>query len=183
MFHRTSTRLAAVLLAATLPLTACVSESDTLAGESSEDLEESVEEKENEKPTFNVEETDPEVTDELTGKPVKDPAMELTYKWQGTSSAGNGSVVVVAVTNNSDAPVPVDALEPTLRYNTGNNNFTDASYISDPEKADVDVVGIDRPLGPGATTNAKFPFDVAPGNLWDAEFTVGNVTFKGNLNN
>lgn len=183
MFHRTSTRLAAVLLAATLPLTACVSESDTIAGESSEDLEESVEEKENEKPSFNVEETDPLVSDEITGKPVKDPAMELTYKWQGTTSAGNGSVVVVAVTNNSEAPLPVDALQPKLRYNTGNDNFTDASYISDAEQAAVDVVGIDRPLGPGATTNAKFPFDVAPGNLWDAEFTVGNVTFKGNLNN
>lgn len=183
MSHRTSTRLAAVLLAATLPLAACVDESDTKVGETSEDLEESVEAKENEKPSFNVEETDPKVTDKITGESVEDPAMELSYKWQGTSSSGNGSVVVVAVTNKSDAPMPVDALTPALRYNTGDDDFRDATYISDPEKADVDVVGIDRPLGPGATTNAKFPFDVAPGNLWDAEFTVGNVTFKGNLNN
>ena len=51
------------------------------------------------------------------------------------------------------------------------------------DAAGVDIVGLDLPLGPGATVNAKFPFDVATGNLWDAKFTIGNVTFEGNLNN
>ena len=59
----------------------------------------------------------------------------------------------------------------------------DAEFQPDGEDADVDVVGLDRPLGQGATVNAKYPFDVSTSELWDAEFTIGNVTFKGNLNN
>ena len=136
---------------------------------------------------FEVNEADPLVTDETDGDRVKDPAMELSYKWQGSSYAPNGgSVVVVAITNESDAPLPEDALEPKLRYNvnsTSNPDMKDAKFVPIAEEAGVDIVGLDRPLGPGATVNAKFPFDVSTGNLWDAEFTIGNVTFKGNLNN
>lgn len=136
---------------------------------------------------FEVNEADPLVSDEINGERVKDPAMELSYKWQGSSYAPNGgSVVVVAITNESDAPLPEDALEPKLRYNvnsTSNPDMKDAKFVPIPEEAGVDIVGLDRPLGPGATVNAKYPFDVSTGNLWDAEFTIGNVTFKGNLNN
>ena len=136
---------------------------------------------------FEVNEADPLVSDEIDGERVKDPAMELSYKWQGSSYAPNGgSVVVVAITNESDAPLPEDALEPKLRYNvnsTSNPDMKDAKFVPIAEEAGVDIVGLDRPLGPGATVNAKFPFDVSTGNLWDAEFTIGNVTFKGNLNN
>ena len=136
---------------------------------------------------FEVNETDPVVSDKTNGDRVKDPAMELSYKWQGSSYAPNGgSVVVVAITNESDAPLPADALEPKLRYNvnsTSNPDMKDAKFVPIAEEAGVDIVGLDRPLGPGATVNAKFPFDVSTGNLWDAEFTIGNVTFKGNLNN
>ena len=136
---------------------------------------------------FEVNEADPVVSDKTNGDRVKDPAMELSYKWQGSSYAPNGgSVVVVAITNESDAPLPEDALEPKLRYNvnsTSNPDMKDAKFVPIAEEAGVDIVGLDRPLGPGATVNAKFPFDVSTGNLWDAEFTIGNVTFKGNLNN
>ncbi|OFT58605.1 hypothetical protein HMPREF3151_03755 [Corynebacterium sp. HMSC05H05] len=136
---------------------------------------------------FEVNEADPLVSDKTNGERVEDPAMELSYKWQGTSYAPNGgSVVVVAITNESDAPLPEDALEPTLRYNvnsTSNPDMKDAKFVPVAEEAGVDIVGLDRPLGPGATVNAKYPFDVTTGNLWDAEFTIGNVTFKGNLNN
>ncbi|WP_293830670.1 hypothetical protein [uncultured Corynebacterium sp.] len=136
---------------------------------------------------FEVNEADPLVSDKTDGERVKDPAMELSYKWQGSSYAPNGgSVVVVAITNESDAPLPEDALEPKLRYNvnsTSNPDMKDAKFMPIAEEAGVDIVGLDRPLGPGATVNAKFPFDVSTSNLWDAEFTIGNVTFKGNLNN
>ena len=136
---------------------------------------------------FEVNEADPLVSDKTNGDRVKDPAMELSYKWQGSSYAPNGgSVVVVAITNESDAPLPADALEPKLRYNvnsTSNPDMKDAKFMPIAEEAGVDIVGLDRPLGPGATVNAKYPFDVSTGNLWDAEFTIGNVTFKGNLNN
>ena len=136
---------------------------------------------------FEVNEADPLVSDEINGERVKDPAMELSYKWQGSSYAPNGgSVVVVAITNESDAPLPEDALEPKLRYNvnsTSNPDMKDAKFMPIAEEAGVDIVGLDRPLGPGATVNAKFPFDVSTGNLWDAQFTIGNITFQGNLNN
>ena len=66
---------------------------------------------------------------------------------------------------------------------TSNPDMKDAKFMPIAEEAGVDIVGLDRPLGPGATVNAKYPFDVSTGNLWDAEFTIGNVTFKGNLNN
>lgn len=134
-------------------------------------------------PEFKVEETEPQVTDKINGERVKDPAMDLSYKWQGSSFEPNGgTVVVVAITNESEVPMPADTLTPQLRYNTGNNSMQTADPKS-AENADVDVIGVDLPLGPGATTNAKYAFDVSTGNLWDAEFTIGNVTFKGNLNN
>ena len=46
----------------------------------------------------------------------------------------------------------------------------------------MDIIGLDEPLRAGSTVNAKYAFDVAPGRLWDADFTIGNVTFSGNLN-
>ncbi|WP_231908962.1 hypothetical protein [Corynebacterium timonense] len=72
--------------------------------------------------------------------------------------------------------------QPTLSYATDGNNKQEARPL-DPQESGVNQVGLDLPLGPGATTNLKYPFDVAPGNLWDAEFSIGNVTFEGNLNN
>ncbi|PAT14629.1 hypothetical protein CKJ84_07715 [Corynebacterium sp. NML 120412] len=181
MSHRS--QFTAVLLAATsvFALSACVS------GNESEEAKES--EIEITTPTgapapeFKAEETDPLISDEITGERVEDPAMDLSYKWQGTSAApGGGTVVVVAVTNESEVPMPADTLTPKLRYNSGNNNMQNADPMSG-ENAGVEIVGVDLPLGPGATTNAKYAFNVSTGNLWDAEFTIGNVTFKGNLNN
>lgn len=132
---------------------------------------------------FRIEDTSKMTTDELDGDPVDDPAMELTYKWQGVSSAPEGgTVVVVAVTNKSEVPMPADALkQPTLRYSTGGSGEQNATPWSS-EQSGVDIIGLDQPLRPGATVNAKYAFDVSPGRLWDADFTVGNVTFSGNLN-
>ena len=198
MSHRTrrpKAALTAAALAAALALTACadaemgedtVSSTQVTAAEDAPQGQADDRIGVQRKP-FEVNEADPLVSDEINGERVKDPAMELSYKWQGSSYAPNGgSVVVVAITNESDAPLPEDALEPKLRYNvnsTSNPDMKDAKFVPIAEEAGVDIVGLDRPLGPGATVNAKFPFDVSTGNLWDAEFTIGNVTFKGNLNN
>ena len=174
---------AVLLLVTTLTLGGCVSEDDTAT---STDIEVTTPTGAPQ-PEFHQEQVDPVTSTEITGERVDDPKMELSYKWQGSSYAPNGgSVVVVAITNESDAPLPEDALEPKLRYNvnsTSNPDMKDAKFMPIAEEAGVDIVGLDRPLGPGATVNAKFPFDVSTGNLWDAEFTIGNVTFKGNLNN
>ena len=130
---------------------------------------------------FKVEETQPMITTELGGQRVEDPAMELSYKWQGVKPApGGGTVLFVAVTNESDAPMPADVLDPELSYKSG-GAMTTAS-MKTAEAAGIDYAGLDLPLGPGATTNVKLPFDVAPGSLADAQLTIGNVRFQGNLN-
>lgn len=198
MSHRTrrpKAALAAAALAAALALTACADAEmgeDTISSTQVTAAEDAPQGQADDRigvqrKPFEVNEADPLVSDEINGERVKDPAMELSYKWQGSSYAPNGgSVVVVAITNESDAPLPEDALEPKLRYNvnsTSNPDMKDAKFMPIAEEAGVDIVGLDRPLGPGATVNAKYPFDVSTGNLWDAEFTIGNVTFKGNLNN
>ena len=198
MSHRTrrpKAALAATALAAALALSACADAElgeDTISSTQVTAAEDAPQGQADDRigvqrKPFEVNERDPLVSDKTNGDRVKDPAMELSYKWQGSSYAPNGgSVVVVAITNESDAPLPADALEPKLRYNvnsTSNPDMKDAKFMPIAEEAGVDIVGLDRPLGPGATVNAKFPFDVSTGNLWDAEFTIGNVTFKGNLNN
>ncbi|MGV0373615.1 hypothetical protein ACUY2A_09565 [Corynebacterium pilbarense] len=198
MSHRTrrpKAALAAASLAAALTLSACADAEmgeDTISSTQVTAAEDAPQGQADDRigvqrKPFEVNEADPLVSDEINGERVKDPAMELSYKWQGSSYAPNGgSVVVVAITNESDAPLPEDALEPKLRYNvnsTSNPDMKDAKFMPIAEEAGVDIVGLDRPLGPGATVNAKYPFDVSTGNLWDAEFTIGNVTFKGNLNN
>ena len=198
MSHRTrrpKATLAATALAAALALSACADAQlgeDTISSTQVTAAEDAPQGQADDRigvqrKPFEVNEADPLVSDEINGERVNDPAMELSYKWQGSSYAPNGgSVVVVAITNESDAPLPEDALEPKLRYNvnsTSNPDMKDAKFVPIAEEAGVDIVGLDRPLGPGATVNAKFPFDVSTGNLWDAEFTIGNVTFKGNLNN
>ncbi|GAA3521660.1 hypothetical protein NUW87_04985 [Corynebacterium pilbarense] len=198
MSHRTrrpKAALAATALAAALALSACADAEmgeDTISSTQVTAAEDAPQGQADDRigvqrKPFEVNEADPLVSDEINGERVKDPAMELSYKWQGSSYAPNGgSVVVVAITNESDAPLPEDALEPKLRYNvnsTSNPDMKDAKFMPIAEEAGVDIVGLDRPLGPGATVNAKYPFDVSTGNLWDAEFTIGNVTFKGNLNN
>ena len=198
MSHRTrrpKAALAATALAAALALSACADAQmgeDTISSTQVTAAEDAPQGQADDRigvqrKPFEVNEADPLVSDKTNGDRVKDPAMELSYKWQGSSYAPNGgSVVVVAITNESDAPLPADALEPKLRYNvnsTSNPDMKDAKFMPIAEEAGVDIVGLDRPLGPGATVNAKYPFDVSTGNLWDAEFTIGNVTFKGNLNN
>ena len=198
MSHRTrrpKAALAAASLAAVLALSACADAEmgeDTISSTQVTAAEDAPQGQADDRigvqrKPFEVNEADPLVSDEINGERVNDPAMELSYKWQGSSYAPNGgSVVVVAITNESDAPLPEDALEPKLRYNvnsTSNPDMKDAKFMPIAEETGVDIVGLDRPLGPGATVNAKYPFDVSTGNLWDAEFTIGNVTFKGNLNN
>lgn len=176
--------LAAATLCFALPLAACSGSDDAKDGDHAAATEVSATStigRPND--AFDIKETKPAESTEIEGKRVKDPAMDLSYKWQGTSYAPNGgTVVVVAVTNSSDAPMPADALKPKLEYNAGSGEMREAKPL-DADSAGVDMVGLDLPLGPGATANMKFPFDVSAGNLWDARFTIGNVTFEGNLNN
>ncbi|WP_066524488.1 hypothetical protein [Corynebacterium bouchesdurhonense] len=186
MTHRLATTV--VALAVALPLAACAGAEDDAAENAADQAAEATEVSATStigrpQETFEKQEAPAAVSTEIQGERVKDPAMDLSYKWQGTSYAPNGgTVVVVAVTNQSDAPMPADTLQPKLEYNAGNKDMREAKPM-DAEAAGVDTVGLDLPLGPGATANVKYAFDVATGNLWDARFSIGNVTFEGNLNN
>lgn len=186
MTHRLATSV--VALAVALPLAACAGAEDGAPQDAADQAAEATEVSATStigrpQEEFEKKETSAAVSTEIQGERVKDPAMDLSYKWQGTSYAPNGgTVVVVAVTNQSDAPMPVDTLQPKLEYNAGNKDMREAEPM-DAEAAGLDMVGLDLPLGPGATTNVKYAFDVATGNLWDARFSIGNVTFEGNLNN
>ena len=128
---------------------------------------------------FEVKSVDEKETTDIGGEIVEDPGMPVSYKWQGMRSAGGGTVVTVAVINTSESPMPVDALgTPTLTYN-GNQSARKMRA----EEADLEFEGLDLPLGPGATMNVQYVFDVSPSSLSKAEFKIGNVVFKGNLNN
>ena len=131
--------------------------------------------------SFETHSAEPLTTDQINGKVVEDPGMDVSYKWQGTNYAPNGgTVVTVAVKNHSDNIMPPEALgEPELTYDGGKEK---ASRLS-AEDAGIELEGLDFPLGKGATMNVQYAFDVSSGNLYDATFKIGNVVFEGNLNN
>lgn len=132
-----------------------------------------------ETPTFEPRDV-PEINAEDITEPVEDTGLGLTYELQGTTSGNTGgSIITVLVTNNNDVAFPPDALdEPTLRLNDG-------TEIDSLDAEAAGVAGEDRldlPLGVGASTNLRFPFDVGTGGLSGATFELGNVRFTGQLN-
>lgn len=117
---------------------------------------------------------------EVLTEPVKDEGLNVTWELQGTvgGNAG-GSVLTLLVTNNNEAPLPPEAIgDPVLK-------LSDGTVV---ERLDAEAAGVagqdglDLPLGAGASTNLRYPFNVAPGNLWNASLEIGNVLFEGNLN-
>lgn len=130
--------------------------------------------------SFEVNDVEQLETDETGGEIVEDPGMKVSYKWQGTQYAPNGgTVVTIEVTNHSESIMPMDALgDPELSYDNGKTATRKTG-----EDTGLEHDGLDLPLGKGASTNARYVYDVDPSNLWEAEFSIGNVTFKGNLNN
>jgi hypothetical protein len=51
------------------------------------------------------------------------------------------------------------------------NSNSDDSYVN----------GLDLPLGAGATTSVRYKFNTTVSSTSDAELTIANVTWKGNL--
>ncbi|AKK11595.1 hypothetical protein [Corynebacterium uterequi] len=136
-----------------------------------------------EAPTASTSAVEPITATEVLG-PVEDPGVGATYHYQGAESGiYGGTTITVAVTNNNDQPLSPDALgEPTLRVDDGSGmKEVDLLDISVPEGQTPLHVPLELPLGVGATTNLKYTFDVSRGELAKAEFTVGNVTYSGNL--
>lgn len=106
--------------------------------------------------------------------PETDPGLNVKWEILGTSanSQGSGSVVYVKVTNLNDLALPKDAFPaPALRVSG-----------ADMSQVDAGTVGLDLPLGAGASTNLQYAFNTSYGTLYDATFQIGNAIFEGNLN-
>lgn len=132
----------------------------------------------NQTPTFIPDEAQEKQAD-ADDDDVEDPGLHLAYTLQGTvSGLSGGSIITVKVHNLNDVAVPPDALDqPKLTLGDG----TSADSL-DAESAGVEGMdGLDHPLGAGATTNLRYPFDVTPDNLSDSKFRIGNVVFTGQL--
>lgn len=137
-------------------------------------------------PQYQPEDTDDEVvTGDLTN-PVEDEGYGVTWWNQGVYQDNiTGSVLTIKVRNNNDLPLPADAIsDPVLEVADGNGGWTSIDLLPyDPEvNSNLMAPGLDRPLGAGATTNLQYRFDIAPGNLWNARLTIGNVVWEGNMN-
>lgn len=147
------------------------------AADSAEDLEVTT----SETPTAEPEAVDPVVADSVY-ETIEDPGLNVEWTYQGANFGNNGgTVITLAVKNLNDEPLPADAIEePTLTRSDGAGGTIDVDLL--PDSSSGITSGLDLPLGSLATTNIRYAFDVAPGNLWDAELQVGNVVFDGNLN-
>ncbi|WP_313548605.1 hypothetical protein [Corynebacterium sp.] len=137
-------------------------------------------------PQYQPEDTDDElVTGDLTN-PVEDEGYGVTWWNQGVYQDNiTGSVLTIKVRNNNDLPLPADAIsDPVLEVADGNGGWTGIDLLPyDPEvNTNLMAPGLDRPLGAGASTNLQYRFDVAPGNLWNARLSIGNVVWEGNMN-
>ncbi|CCE53802.1 MAG: hypothetical protein ACTIA3_04915 [Corynebacterium casei] len=137
-------------------------------------------------PQYQPEDTDDElVTGDLTN-PVEDEGYGVTWWNQGVHQDNiTGSVLTIKVRNNNDLPLPADAIsDPVLEVADGNGGWTGIDLLPyDPEvNTNLMAPGLDRPLGAGATTNLQYRFDVAPGNLWNARLSIGNVVWEGDMN-
>ena len=138
-----------------------------------------------EPPAFEAKDVDAEEVTSNLAAPVKDKGLNVEYELQGLYSGGGGTVLTVKIHNLNEVPMPADALpEPTLERADGNGGWATVDSIDvDPAvHPDVAAPGLDHPLGAGASTNLQYVYDVAPGNLWNARFSIGNVRFVGDLN-
>lgn len=164
---------AAAILATALLLTAC-GDGDAA------NTEESIEVTTSETPVAEARQVEPKVAENLY-RVTTDPGLNVEWTYQGVRPGQtSGSVVTFLVRNLNEEPLaPADIPQPTLRYNSGGGTMTEATPISNEDAALT--LGLDLPLGSGASTNLRYAFNVSTGNLWDAELQMGNVIFEGNL--
>ena len=116
-----------------------------------------------------------------TAGTVTDTGLNVEWTYQGSSyGATGGTVLTFLLKNLNDVPVPPEAIgDPTLERSDGAGGTIDVDLLT----SSTITNGLDVPLGSLATTNVRYTFDVAPGNLWDAEVQVSNVAWSGSLNN
>lgn len=126
-----------------------------------------------------------EVTGDLTVT-TKDEGLGVEWTFQGVyNEDAGGTVVTVLMKNLGDTKIPAEALDPPkLEVSDGSGGFTEVKQLDyNPEvNTSMQAPGLDLPLGAKSSANLQYLFDTQPANLWDARFTVGNVTWVGDLN-
>nr|WP_227658955.1 MULTISPECIES: hypothetical protein [unclassified Corynebacterium] len=155
-------------------MTACSAGSEGKVG----DPEGSIEVTTSETPAYQPRDVDTIVTNNKA-EPVVDTGLNVRWHMQGTVGGdAGGSIITVEITNLNDVPIPPDAIgDPILTINGG----TTVDRLDAAASGVGGQDGLDRPLGAHATTNLRYAFDVAPGNLYNAAFEIGNVKFEGRL--
>lgn len=125
-------------------------------------------------PAFEEKDAEPQ-RDQSVSETVVDNKYNVSYELQSTASntLGPGTVVFVLVKNLNDVPLPKDALG-TPQFTSNGTEF---------EFVEEGSIKLDYDLGAGASTNLAFAFNAAYDNFYAGEFTIGNVTFKGDINN
>ena len=118
-------------------------------------------------------------TTQDASKEIEDPGLNVRWRLRSVSSDSSGGVVILLnLKNLNDAPLPPSALgQPTLKTKSGNAELMNTNSNSD----DSYVNGLDLPLGAGATTSVRYKFNTTVSSTSDAELTIANVTWKGNL--
>ena len=112
--------------------------------------------------------------------PIGEKLSRLTVskKVHLTRERAGGVVILLNLKNLNDVPLPPSALgQPTLKTKSGNAELMNTNSNSD----DSYVNGLDLPLGAGATTSVRYKFNTTVSSTSDAELTIANVTWKGNL--
>ncbi|QPK80376.1 hypothetical protein G7Y31_08710 [Corynebacterium lizhenjunii] len=126
-----------------------------------------------------------EVTSNLRA-PVSDKGLGVEWRLQGVyADSYQGSVLTILVKNTNELPLPVDAIgDPVVEVADGNGGWTAVPLLGYDPAVNTDVMppGLDEPLGSGASTNLQYRIGAAPGGLWNARLSIGNVTWIGDLN-
>ncbi len=126
-----------------------------------------------------------EITDDLTVA-VKDEGLGIEWTFQGVyNEDAGGTVLTVLAKNINDTKIPADAIEPPkLEVSDGAGDYTEVEMLDyNPEvNKSMTEPGLDLPLGAKSATNLQYLFNTSPGALWNARFTIGNVTWVGDLN-
>ncbi len=170
-----SIRIGATLALSALLLAGC-NGADSAGGDPADELEVST----SQTPTLQPQNVST-IEVPVTAGTVTDTGLNVEWTYQGSSyGATGGTVLTFLLKNLNDVPVPPEAIgDPTLERSDGAGGTIDVDLLT----SSTITNGLDVPLGSLATTNVRYTFDVAPGNLWDAEVQVSNVAWSGNLNN
>lgn len=135
-----------------------------------------------EKTPFTPKQVEPVLVDQDLNDPAHDPGLNVDWEIMSVNYGNyGGSVIHLLITNRNDVPLPADAFTaPTLAISDYSGNLTQIQRMTEDQYPGL-VSALDLPLGPGASTNLAYAFQTSYGALYNAEFKIGNVIFKGSL--